>query len=185
MTNDRLLLALAILKIPLIILLYTNNINTIAIITSGVLTGAYAVYGVMSILYTINFRECFTNLISGKHQLQTYMVYILMLTIVGDLVTALYLSNMYIWLPMYTLGICTLIFLFKYVYTNHVINQYTVTSYFDMILDKWKEGDYMFVANTLDQLDISQSSQFIEKVVTDRDLKDIDILLKLINTSNK
>lgn len=86
---------------------------------------------------------------------------------------------------MYTSGLITILFLIKYTYTTAVVAEYTVTSYFDMILDKWKTGDYMFVANTLDQLDTSQSTQFIEKIITETDLKDVDILLKLINTNNK
>ena len=59
-----------------------------------------------------------------------------------------------------------------------------MTSYFDMILDRWKTGDYMFVANSLDQLSAQQSDLFLARIHA-TNLKDAEVLTKLVNVNNK
>ena len=132
----------------------------------------------------MNYKESYVHLISTDSVYSLKGACFIYALVIGDLLISIYYRGAIISTILYTNCIITGTLFAKYIYTIRVIERYNMTSYFDMILDRWKTGDYMFVANSLDQLSTQQSSLFLTRIHT-TNLKDVEVLTKLVNVNNK
>jgi hypothetical protein len=169
------------IKIPILIYLYSAGNIIPGDILLGVVNAGHVVIGIISAGLLINYNGSFVSFISTDSNYSTKDVCFAYLLFIGDLLVSVYYRGYAISAVLYTNCIVTGLFFIKYIYTIRVVNKHTIEAYFDMLLDKWSIGEYMFVANSLDQLSKKDHALFMNKIRCQHNLKDIDVLTKLIN----